>query len=232
MNIAIAATTLALVVPAELPDKTFISCVVLASRYRALPVWIGAASGLVLQAGVAVVAGGLLDLLPHTAVQGVVAALFLGGAAYLLFVPEKAEERRGADIARQEMRALEGDGGAPGEEPKAGAAGDGGAPVPAGAGRTDSDRGSVSIALSTFGVIVLAEFGDLTQVLTANLAARYHDPVSVFAGAAVGFCLISVVGVLGGRLLTRYVPMSLVRRISGLALLGFGIYTLVTIVSR
>jgi putative Ca2+/H+ antiporter (TMEM165/GDT1 family) len=198
VNFAIALTTFALVIPAELPDKTFISCVVMASRFRALPVWTGAASGLVVQAGIAVVAGRLLDLLPHRAVQGVVAGLFLAGAAYLLFVPEKAEERRGGEIAAR-------------EDDAAAAAG-------------------WRVALSTFGVIVLAEFGDITQVLIANLAARYRDPVSVFAGAAVAFCCVSLAGVLGGKLLTRYVPLALVRRLSGVALLGFGIFTLVSLI--
>ena len=76
MDLAIAATTLALVVPAELPDKTFIACLVLSSRHRPLPVWVGACSALVLQAGTAVVAVGLIALLPRLAVRSVVAALF------------------------------------------------------------------------------------------------------------------------------------------------------------
>ena len=38
MNLAVAATTCALVIPVELPDKTFASCLVLSSRHRPLPV--------------------------------------------------------------------------------------------------------------------------------------------------------------------------------------------------
>lgn len=196
MNFAIAATTLALVVPAELPDKTFISCIVLSSRYRALPVWAGASAALVLQAAIAVVAGRLLDLLPHRAVEGVVAALFIGGAAYLLFVPEKAEEAKGERL---------------GEKPQ--------------------EVKGFRVALTAFTIVALAEFGDITQVLIANLSARYHDALSVFTGASVGFCLVAVVGVVGGKTLTRYVPLARVRQLSGLALLGFGIYTIVGIIS-
>jgi putative Ca2+/H+ antiporter (TMEM165/GDT1 family) len=199
VNFAVAALTLALVIPAELPDKTFISCVVLSSRYRPFPVWVGAAVGLSLQAAIAVVAGGFLALLPHKAVQGVVAALFLGGAAYLLFVPEKVEEARGEEIADEEV-------------------------LPAG-------PSTLRIIWSTFAVVALAEFGDITQVLIANLAAKYKDPVSVFAGAAVAFSLVAVAGVMGGAVLTRYVPLQLVRRISGLALLGFAVYTLVQLLT-
>ena len=35
------------------------------------------------------------------------------------------------------------------------------------------------VMVTAFLVIFLAEWGDLTQILTANLAAHYHDPLSV-----------------------------------------------------
>lgn len=61
---------------AELPDKTMIATIVLSSRSRPLPVWIGAALAMVVNAAVAVLAGRLLELLPHRWVEAVVAALF------------------------------------------------------------------------------------------------------------------------------------------------------------
>src|SRR5581483_10467573 len=42
-----------------------------------------------------------------------------------------------------------------------------------------AETGGRRTALTAFGVIFLAEWGDLTQILTANLSARYHDPISV-----------------------------------------------------
>ena len=42
------------------------------------------------------------------------------------------------------------------------------------------------VAARSFAVLFIAEFGDLTQLATANLAARYHDPVSVGVGAVLG----------------------------------------------
>ncbi len=200
MDIAIAVTTFALVIPAELPDKTFISCLVLSSRHRPLPVWIGACSALVMQAGIAVVAGGLLALLPKSAVRAVVAALFLGGAVYLLVSTERAEQERAERLASEEEQSLAG-------------------------GRSSFWR----VTAITFGVVAVAEFGDITQVLIANLAAHYRDRPAVFAGAAVAFALVSVGGVLAGRTITRWVPLAIVRRLSGLALLGLGIYSIVSL---
>ena len=40
----------------------------------------------------------------------------------------------------------------------------------------DTIRSSRRTALAAFAVIVVAELGDLTQILTANLVARYHNP--------------------------------------------------------
>ena len=200
MDLAVAATTFALVIPAELPDKTFISCLVLSSRHRPLPVWVGAFSALVVQSGVAVVAGGLLALMPKLAVRSVVAALFLAGALYLLLSTEHAEKERGRQLASGEERALK-------------------------VGRASFWR----VTAITFGVVAVAEFGDITQVLIANLAAHYRDRLAVFSGAALAFALVSVVGVLAGRTITRWVPLALVRRLSGLALLGFGVYSVVSL---
>jgi putative Ca2+/H+ antiporter (TMEM165/GDT1 family) len=195
-DLALAATTFALVIPAELPDKTFISTLVMAARHQPWPVWIGAAAALVVQAGIGSAAGRLLDLAPHELVEIVVTAAFLLGALYLLVVNEHVEADRAATLAARE---------------------DGTGPS------------AISIGLKTFGIVALAEFGDLTQVLVANLSARYHQPYSVFAGAAVGFVIVSGFGVLAGRSITRLVPLGIVRKIAGLALLGFGIWNLVTL---
>ena len=207
MNFGLAAITFALVIPAELPDKTFISGVVLSSRYSAFPVWIGAASGLIVQAGIAVLAGRLLALLPHRIVESIVAALFFAGAAYLLAIKEKMAIGEGEAIATKEERAM--------SNPE----------VKSVAKRLLSSQARV--VLTTFVIITVAEFGDLTQVLIANLSARYKDPLSVFIGASVGFIVISGLGAALGQTITRVVPLGLVRKISGLALLALGILSTV-----
>ncbi|MGD0895389.1 MAG: TMEM165/GDT1 family protein [Acidimicrobiales bacterium] len=208
MNLGLAAATFAIVILAELPDKTFLSTVLLSSRHRPLPVWLGAAAGLVAQAGVAVLAGRLLALAPHRVVDAVVAGLFVAGAAYLLASRAAAVDARGAAIASDEERLLE----------------TGAGPSPAGRRRGPS---GARITAITFAVIALAEFGDLTQIVIANLSARSRDPLSVFTGAALAFVVVSGVGVAAGRALTRLVPLDAVRKVSGLILLGLGIWSAV-----
>lgn len=82
--LAAAATTFGVVLLVELPDKTLIASLVLSVRYRPRPVLLGVAAAFAVQCVVAVVAGGLLHLLPRTAVESAVAVLFAIGAAILL----------------------------------------------------------------------------------------------------------------------------------------------------
>lgn len=84
---------------------------------------------------------------------------------------------------------------------------------------------------TAFFVILVGEFGDLTQLLTVNLVGKYHDPWAVFIGAYAGLLMASAAGAFGGRVLLRVLPLEWIRRAGGLALLGFtayGIYALVT----
>ena len=86
----------------ELPDKTMIATIVMSTRARPSSIVLGASAGFVAQMGIAVGAGGLLTLLPKDAKDAVVATLFLGGAAYLLLVPESRAERAGEKEAASE----------------------------------------------------------------------------------------------------------------------------------
>ena len=101
MDLGTVATAFALIFPVELPDKTFVATLVLATRYRPLLVWIGVSAAFVVQCLVAVVAGGLLSLLPTALVGAVAGALFLVGAVVLWRGAASAD----ADEAAEEQQA-------------------------------------------------------------------------------------------------------------------------------
>jgi Ca2+/H+ antiporter, TMEM165/GDT1 family len=67
----------------ELPDKTFLATLVLATRYRPLFVWIGVGLAFTVQTGVAVLLGHAASFLPDGLVRGVAAGMFLLGAVLL-----------------------------------------------------------------------------------------------------------------------------------------------------
>jgi putative Ca2+/H+ antiporter (TMEM165/GDT1 family) len=82
----------------ELPDKTLVATLVLAARYRPRPVLVGVAAAFAVQCAIAAVAGGVITLLPHRAVEAVVAVLFAIGAV-LLIKESFADEASDVDLA-------------------------------------------------------------------------------------------------------------------------------------
>ena len=77
---------------------------------------------------------------------------------------------------------------------------------------------------ASFLVLFAAEWGDLSQLLTLTLVARYEDPVSVFIGALGALLAVSGLAVLLGRALLRVVPLHLLHYVgAGVCLLLAGI---------
>ena len=82
------------------------------------------------------------------------------------------------------------------------------------------------VAGTSFGVVFVAEWGDITQITAANLAARYN-PVLVFVGATLGLWAVAAVAVSVGAKSLNLIPMAWVSRITGTILLALGIYSVV-----
>ena len=87
------ATVFGVIFVAELPDKTALAALVLATRNKPLPVFFGAALGLTMQSLIAVGAGSLLAQFPARYVQIGSGVVFLG-CAILMWIrsPEDGEE--------------------------------------------------------------------------------------------------------------------------------------------
>lgn len=93
--------------------------------------------------------------------------------------------------------------------------------------KAPADQSFWKVSGAGFMLILVAEFGDLTQIMTANLAARYDDPVSVGLGAVLALWAVAGIGILGGRTLMKYVPLRLITKVAAclmLALAGFSLY--------
>jgi putative Ca2+/H+ antiporter (TMEM165/GDT1 family) len=76
------------------------------------------------------------------------------------------------------------------------------------------------IAVTAFLVIFLAEWGDLTQILTANLAAHYHDPLSVGVGAVLALWAVAGLAVVSGQSLLRVINVSTIRIVTAAVLVA------------
>lgn len=82
------------------------------------------------------------------------------------------------------------------------------------------------VAGSGFMLILVAEFGDITQIMTANLAARYDDPLSVAVGAVLALWAVAGLGILGGRALLRVVPLRLISTVAAVVMLALAAFSL------
>ena len=170
MSWTAALTTFVTILPAELPDKTILACLILSSRYRAIYVFIGAAAAFGAQVVLSVAVGGALGLLPHRWVYAATAVAFLVGA--VLLWRQKAEEdddETGRDGVREAFWPVAG---------------------------------------TAFAVVFLAEFGDLTQITTVGLAARFHDPIAVGIGATAGLWTAAALAVIVGWRLLRLIKLT------------------------
>jgi putative Ca2+/H+ antiporter (TMEM165/GDT1 family) len=184
MMVTVAVTSFLAVLPAELPDKTVLACLILSSRYRPGLVFAGAATAFAAQVVLAVAAGGAISLLPHRVVESLAAAAFLVGAVLLWrHTGEKEEEEEDA-------------------------------------GRDGVRDGVWPVVGTSFAVVFLAEFGDLTQFMTVSLAARYHDPLAVGVGALLALWVAAGLAIMVGWRLLHLIPVRWLTRVAALIMLA------------
>jgi putative Ca2+/H+ antiporter (TMEM165/GDT1 family) len=196
--LVVSVTAFLLVVPVELPDKTFVATLVLATRYPARPVWVGVTLAFGIQCLVAVAAGRLISLLPEKPVQLVAATLFALGGFLLI----RSASRASANELKREDE----------YEGKV----------------SRAPRSGLSAAVASFAVLFVAEWGDLSQLLTAGLVARGGHPVAVFAGSWAGLAVISAAAVLLGRVLMRRISLAVIQYLGATVCAVLAVFTVVT----
>jgi putative Ca2+/H+ antiporter (TMEM165/GDT1 family) len=185
LHLAVVAAVFPVIFIGELPDKTMFASVVMASRGHPRAVWLGAAGAFAVHVVIATTAGvGLVHLLPHRAVEVLVAGLFALGAVLVSREGESAETELIAREARSYRR----------------------------------------VATTAFAVIFVAEWGDLTQILIANLAAHYHAALSVGVGSALALWSVAGIAVVGGQGVLRLVPATTMHRVSAILLAGLAAF--------
>ena len=169
-TLAMALTVFGVVFLLELPDKTALATLLLATRHRPLPVFFGAAAAFVIQSIVAVAAGSLLSLLPREPIRIGAGLLFIVMAGLIVRQNLKKTERDERSEVERE------------------------------------DRRHRQPFVTAFVVVFVGEWGDLTQLATAALQARYRSPVVVFAAATLALWLVSAIAVVLGNRLGAWIP--------------------------
>lgn len=98
-------------------------------------------------------------------------------------------------------------------------------------GRTVAGKTGLAAVGASFVVLFLSEWGDLSQLLTISLVARYHDPIAVFIGAWLALLTVSGLAVIAGRVLLRYLKLSTVHYVGAAVCLVLGVVTIVELVA-
>lgn len=192
MSLAIFGIVFVVIFLSELPDKSLFASLILGTKFRGSYVWIGAASAFLVHVIIAVTAGQILTILPHRAVETIVAILFLAGALLLFFGKHGIEEATMLAAAK-------------------------------------NSHSFWKVFATTFGVIFLGEWGDITQIATANYAAHYrHDLLSVALGATLALWAVTAFAILAGAKILRRIPGRTVQRVAALIFLIFAITTAIS----
>jgi putative Ca2+/H+ antiporter (TMEM165/GDT1 family) len=186
MQLELFATVFGIIFIAELPDKTALAAVVLATRHRPLPVFLGAALALSVQSAVAVGAGSLVAQLDPRYVH-------LGSGIVFIICAVVMWLRRGDDDDEADA----------------------------------ADRGFWRSLWTTFVVIFIAEWGDLTQIGTATLAARYADWPTILAGSIAALWCVTAIAVLVGNRLARVLKPKVTQRVAAVVFAAVGVLLLV-----
>jgi putative Ca2+/H+ antiporter (TMEM165/GDT1 family) len=93
------------------------------------------------------------------------------------------------------------------------------------AAKTVDARTGLRAIGASFLVLFAAEWGDLSQLLTISMIAKYGHPLSVFIGAWVALLTVSGLAVISGRVLLRYMKLSVVHYIGGAVCLLLAVVT-------
>jgi putative Ca2+/H+ antiporter (TMEM165/GDT1 family) len=192
MSIELFATVFGIIFVAELPDKTALSALVLATRHRALPVFLGTGLALSVQSIVAVAAGSLLARLDRTYVELGSGVIFLGCAVAMALRKQESDDE--SEAAGQ-----------------------------AGFGRS---------MWMSFVVIFIAEWGDLTQIGTAALQARYGSWVPVLLGSIAALWAVTAIAVLIGNRAARVLSPRITKTVATVVFVVVGVVLIARAVGK
>jgi putative Ca2+/H+ antiporter (TMEM165/GDT1 family) len=79
--------------------------------------------------------------------------------------------------------------------------------------------------VTAFTVVFISEWGDLTQITTANLAAT-RGPLPVALGALLALVSVSALALVAGRFIADRVPLRAVQRVGGTVMAALALWSL------
>jgi putative Ca2+/H+ antiporter (TMEM165/GDT1 family) len=184
-NLTLFLSTFGLIFLAELPDKTAIATLILATRNNPWAVFIGVALAFVVQNMVAVLFGSLFGLLPPHIIHMASGVLFLVFAV-MMWVRKQEE-------------------------------------------KTEEQKKSSSfskVVWTSFTVIFIAEWGDLTQLASATLVAKTHLALTIFLASTAALWSTTAIAILIGHHAKKLIQPQILQKVAAVAFAIVGILLL------
>tara|TARA_B100001250_G_scaffold185687_2_gene159693 strand:- start:4145 stop:4438 length:294 start_codon:yes stop_codon:yes gene_type:complete len=85
----------------------------------------------------------------------------------------------------------------------------------------------ITLLITTFVTVFLAEMGDKTQLTTITLSSTTNKPLAVFIGSSFALIAATLLGVLAGGSISNLIPAYLLKLLSGIVFLIIGINILI-----
>ena len=82
---------------------------------------------------------------------------------------------------------------------------------------------NLTLLLSTFATVFLAELGDKTQLATVAISGTSKRPLAVFIGSSSALVLASLIGAIAGGSLSTVVPADWLQLMASLGFLAIGL---------
>jgi len=222
----------AMILATEIGDKTFFIAAVLSMRQERSAVFCGAILSLYVMTVLSSIMGLVLpSLIPVKYTH------ILGGILFLYFGIKLLLDSRGMEANRvsEELEEVEEEllhpkkadiesGGPNDGDIVHGSGGGGGHRKGGGRPSNAMKHGFMEVAIQSFTLTFLAEWGDRSQIATIALSAA-KNPFGVTLGGCIGHTLCTGLAVLGGRMLAARISEKTVAFAGGLIFLGFGIHS-------
>ncbi len=85
----------------------------------------------------------------------------------------------------------------------------------------------ITLLVTTFFTVFLAEIGDKTQLTTITLSSSTNKPLAVFIGSSIALILATLLGALAGGSIANLIPAFILKLVSGIVFLLIGIKLLI-----
>ena len=79
------------------------------------------------------------------------------------------------------------------------------------------------VLLTTFAALFIAELGDKTQLAVITLTTKHQKPLPIFLGATLALASVTLLGVLGGEVISRLVPGEMLHKLAAVLFVVLGL---------